>query len=187
MYWWEVVCESCSSNCDLVYFCISLYEFAVWDRSETHFFVYIYCVWSVRDRMSLDTVYLLCSAGQGRPFFRRRLCLAQVVQCYPNFNNIWPSLSIEWVVGWPESSCEGRLEASEFFWELVTWGHSFFHKQIKIEQLFHSFFHKQIKRKVAEQWLDSKVLSGGRWPKGVDQVEVLSWWKSNGLRGAWDN
>ena len=132
---WGFVHESCSPNYgNLVHLCIFFHVLAVWDCSETHFFEYI--------------IYLLCFVGQGpivlghsifnvlpvrnQPSLRRKLCLELGVQCYPNF---LLAISLYWVIGavaWGYS-CKGWLEASEFFQELVIWGHSLFlHKGNRI-------------------------------------------------------
>ena len=82
-------------------------------KSDCIFFVYIFiCVLSVSDRVSFDTTFYCVLSVRDR------------VSATPTF--FWPSLSIEWVVWWPDASCMRRLETSEFFQELVTWGHSLF-------------------------------------------------------------
>ena len=112
--------ESCSPNCDIVHLCIFFHVFVVWDRSKTHFLAYIFCR-SGRECLWTQWIYGVLLV-RDRPSFRHRLCLAQGVQCCPNFH-LDISLSIEWEVWWPEGICKERLETSMLFWEFVTWSH----------------------------------------------------------------
>ena len=80
------------------------------------------CVVGVDRAFFVAIQFLLCSVGLGPAVFEMCVMRGTRVECYPLCHLPLPS---EWCGGF-EASCKGRLEDNEFFWELVTWGHSLF-------------------------------------------------------------